>query len=142
MIRHTFHQIKKQTRMKRYTKTGRQAMDVSFRVISSTDGTHMLPDNNYCRTVVNGNFNIGNVELDLHYVQMETNGHNDHATLITVEPEIMSQQKALLRTWFRCHSTQIRRQRQKSTNQQRFILYRRSCKLMQSNQSLSSQKSG
>jgi hypothetical protein len=47
----------------------------------------MLPDNNYYRTVANGNFNIGNVKLDLHYVQMETNGRNDYATLITIKPK-------------------------------------------------------
>jgi hypothetical protein len=58
--------------------------------ISSTDGTHVLLDNDYYRTVANGNFNIGNVKLDLHHVQMEINGRNDHATLITVKSEIVA----------------------------------------------------
>jgi hypothetical protein len=63
IIRHTFHQVRTRARMKRHTRIGRRVMNVSFMSISSTDGTHMLLDNNYHKTVANGNFNIGNVKL-------------------------------------------------------------------------------
>jgi len=69
-----------------YKKT-EGATDVGFVAVSGTDGAQVFLDNSYYGTIADGSFNIDNVKLGLHYVQVKAEGYNDYAALIEVKPK-------------------------------------------------------